>query len=45
MSHSDIQLLKAKDLSALELRLQKAQQAIDELFRASGWWWTNAKLD
>ncbi len=35
MSHSDIQSLKAKDLSALELRLQKAQQAIDELYMAA----------
>jgi predicted ribosomally synthesized peptide with nif11-like leader len=35
MSHSDIQSLKAKDLSALELRLQKAQQAIDDLLTAA----------
>jgi len=35
MSHSDIQSLKAEDLSALESRLQKAQQAIDELFMAA----------
>jgi predicted ribosomally synthesized peptide with nif11-like leader len=35
MSHPDIQSLKAEDLSALELRLQKAQQAIDDLFMAA----------
>ncbi len=35
MSHSDIQSLKAENLSAEELRLQKAQQAIDDLFRAA----------
>ncbi len=35
MSHSDIQPLKAEDLSAEELRLQKAQQAIDDLFMAA----------
>jgi predicted ribosomally synthesized peptide with nif11-like leader len=35
MSHSDIQPLKAEDLSAKELRLQKAQQVIDELYVAA----------
>jgi hypothetical protein len=35
MSHSDIQSLKAQDLSAEELRLQKAQQVIDELYVAA----------
>ncbi len=35
MSHSDIQPIKAKDLSAEKLQLQKAQQAIDDLFRAA----------
>jgi predicted ribosomally synthesized peptide with nif11-like leader len=35
MSHSNIQSLKAEDLSAEELRLQKAQQAIDDLFMAA----------
>lgn len=35
MSHSDIQPLKAKDLSAKELRLQKAQQAIHNLYTAA----------
>ncbi len=35
MSHSDIESLKAENLSAEELRLQKAQQAIDELFIAA----------
>jgi predicted ribosomally synthesized peptide with nif11-like leader len=35
MSHSDIQSLKAEDLSAEELRLQKAQQVIDELYVAA----------
>jgi predicted ribosomally synthesized peptide with nif11-like leader len=35
MSHSDIKQLKAEDLSAEELRLQKAQQAIDELYMAA----------
>jgi hypothetical protein len=35
MSHSDIQSLKAQDLSAEELRLQKAQQAIDDLLMAA----------
>lgn len=35
MSQSDIQSLKAEDLSALELRLQKAQQVIDNLYRAA----------
>jgi len=35
MSQSNIQSLKAEDLSALELRLQKAQQAIDDLYRAA----------
>jgi predicted ribosomally synthesized peptide with nif11-like leader len=32
MSRSDIQLLKAENLSTEELRLQKVQQAIDDLF-------------
>jgi predicted ribosomally synthesized peptide with nif11-like leader len=31
MSHSEIEQLKAEDLAAEELRLQKAQQAIDNL--------------
>jgi hypothetical protein len=31
MSQPNIKQLKAKDLSAEELRLQKAQQAIDDL--------------
>jgi predicted ribosomally synthesized peptide with nif11-like leader len=35
MSQPNIQSLKAEDLSAEELRLQKAQQAIDDLFRAA----------
>jgi predicted ribosomally synthesized peptide with nif11-like leader len=35
MSHSDIESLKAEDLSAEELWLQKAQQAIDELLMAA----------
>ena len=35
MSHSDIQSLKAENLSAEELRLQKAQQAIDDLYSAA----------
>ncbi|MBD0361327.1 MAG: Nif11-like leader peptide family natural product precursor [Coleofasciculus sp. C3-bin4] len=35
MSHSDIQQLKTSDLSAEELRLQKAQQVIDELYVAA----------
>ena len=35
MSQPDIEQLKAEDLSAEELRLQKAQQAIDELFMAA----------
>ncbi|HEY9710685.1 MAG TPA: Nif11-like leader peptide family RiPP precursor [Oculatellaceae cyanobacterium] len=35
MSHSDIQSLKTENLSAEELRLQKAQQAIDELYIAA----------
>jgi hypothetical protein len=35
MSHSDIQSLKAEDLSIKELRLQKAQQAIDDLLMAA----------
>ncbi|MBD0363750.1 MAG: Nif11-like leader peptide family natural product precursor [Coleofasciculus sp. C3-bin4] len=35
MSHSDIESLKASDLSAEELRLQKAQQVIDELLMAA----------
>ncbi len=35
MSQPDIQSLKAKDLSAEELRLQKTQQVIDELFMAA----------
>jgi predicted ribosomally synthesized peptide with nif11-like leader len=32
MSYSDIQPIKASDLSAEELQLQKAQQAINDLF-------------
>lgn len=35
MPQSDIQSLKAEDSSALELRLQKVQQAIDDLYRAA----------
>ncbi len=35
MSQQNIKQLKAEDLSALELRLQKAQQAIDELLMAA----------
>jgi predicted ribosomally synthesized peptide with nif11-like leader len=35
MSQPDIKQLKTKDLSAEELRLQKAQQAIDNLYRAA----------
>jgi predicted ribosomally synthesized peptide with nif11-like leader len=35
MSHSDIKSLKAENLSTEELRLQKAQQAIDDLFMAA----------
>jgi predicted ribosomally synthesized peptide with nif11-like leader len=35
MSQQNIKQLKAEDLSALELRLQKAQQAIDELYMAA----------
>ena len=35
MSHSDIESLKASNLSAEELRLQKAQQAINELLMAA----------
>jgi predicted ribosomally synthesized peptide with nif11-like leader len=35
MSQPDIQSLKAEDLSAKELQLQKAQQAIDELYVAA----------
>jgi predicted ribosomally synthesized peptide with nif11-like leader len=35
MSHSDIESLKAENLSAEELRLQKAQQAIDGLYMAA----------
>jgi predicted ribosomally synthesized peptide with nif11-like leader len=35
MSQSDIQSLKTEDLSAEELRLQKAQQAIDDLYVAA----------
>jgi predicted ribosomally synthesized peptide with nif11-like leader len=35
MSQSDIQSLKAEELSVEELRLQKAQQAIDDLFMAA----------
>ncbi len=35
MSQPDIQSLKAKDLSAEELRLQKTQQAIDDLLMAA----------
>jgi len=35
MSQPNIKQLKASDLSALELRLQKAQQAIDELYMAA----------
>jgi predicted ribosomally synthesized peptide with nif11-like leader len=35
MSRSDIQSLKIEDLSALELRLQKAQQVLDKLYVAA----------
>jgi predicted ribosomally synthesized peptide with nif11-like leader len=35
MSQPDIQRLKTENLSPEELRLQKAQQAIDDLFRAA----------
>jgi predicted ribosomally synthesized peptide with nif11-like leader len=35
MSQPNIQSLKAEDLSAEELRFQKAQQAIDDLFIAA----------
>jgi predicted ribosomally synthesized peptide with nif11-like leader len=35
MSQPDIKQLQAEDLSALELRLQKAQQAIDDLLMAA----------
>jgi predicted ribosomally synthesized peptide with nif11-like leader len=35
MSHSDIEQIKAEDLSAEELRLQKAQKVIDELYVAA----------
>jgi predicted ribosomally synthesized peptide with nif11-like leader len=35
MSHSDIESLKAENLSAEELRLQKTQQVIDELLIAA----------
>jgi predicted ribosomally synthesized peptide with nif11-like leader len=35
MSQPDIEQLKAEDLSAEELRLQKAQQAIDDLLMAA----------
>jgi predicted ribosomally synthesized peptide with nif11-like leader len=35
MSQPEIKQLKAEDLSAEELRLQKAQQAIDELLMAA----------
>jgi predicted ribosomally synthesized peptide with nif11-like leader len=35
MSEPKIKQLKASDLSAEELRLQKAQQAIDDLYRAA----------
>jgi predicted ribosomally synthesized peptide with nif11-like leader len=35
MSRSDIQSLKVENLSAEELRLQKTQQAIDELYMAA----------
>jgi predicted ribosomally synthesized peptide with nif11-like leader len=35
MSHSDIESLKAENLSAEQLRLQKAQQVIDELYVAA----------
>ncbi len=35
MSHSDIQPIKAKDLSAEKLQLQKAQQVIDDLLMAA----------
>jgi hypothetical protein len=35
MSQSNIQPLKAEDLSAEELRLQKVQQAIDKLLMAA----------
>jgi predicted ribosomally synthesized peptide with nif11-like leader len=35
MSHSDIEQIKAEDLSAEELRLQKAQKVIDSLLMAA----------
>jgi predicted ribosomally synthesized peptide with nif11-like leader len=35
MSQQNIKQLKAEDLSALELRLQKAQQSIDNLYVAA----------
>jgi predicted ribosomally synthesized peptide with nif11-like leader len=35
MSQPNIKQLKAEDLSAEELRLRKAQQAIDDLFKAA----------
>ena len=35
MSHSDIQSLKVEDFSAEELQLQKAQQAIYDLYMAA----------
>jgi predicted ribosomally synthesized peptide with nif11-like leader len=35
MSQPDIKQLKAEDLSAEELRLQKAQQAIDDLYKSA----------
>jgi predicted ribosomally synthesized peptide with nif11-like leader len=35
MTQPDIKQLKAEDLSAEELRLQKAQQVIDELYMAA----------
>ncbi len=35
MSQPDIEQLKAEDLSAEELRLQKAQQAIDDLYKSA----------
>jgi predicted ribosomally synthesized peptide with nif11-like leader len=35
MTQPDIKQLKTEDLSAKELRLQKAQQAIDELYMAA----------
>ncbi len=35
MSQPDIKQLKAKDLSAEEIRLQKTQQAIDDLLVAA----------